>query len=91
MLLLGLAIAALAVKEGIAIAEYGLDGWLAGEGAYQSEWEVRGVIALLGLLAAAAIAPLWRAGDAISERLYIRRLVRAIRRERERKRQSPQA
>jgi hypothetical protein len=86
LLLLALGVAALGVKQVIAIADHGFGGWLSGEGAHQSEWEVRGVIALLMCLTAGALVPIWRAGEAVSERLHIRRMVRAIRRERERRR-----
>lgn len=85
LLLLAVGVAALLVKQGIAVARYGLGGWLRGDGPAQTEWEVRAVVGLL-LVAfpAVLIAGLVRSSEGLLQRVTEWRWARAIRRSRHR-------
>jgi len=50
--LLGLALLALAVRSGFAIADHGVGGWLRGDAGDQTEWEVRATLLVATLLIA---------------------------------------
>ena len=79
----GVGIAALLIKQGIAIAEHGISGWLRGDGGYQTEWEVRAVVGLLLVgLPATVLAALFRSSEGTFHRLREWRWERAIRRSR---------
>jgi hypothetical protein len=76
-------LAALALKQGYAIAHYGFHGWLRGEGPHQSEWEVRAVLGVVfGVAPALVITILALTGTSLAERASTWRLARAIRRSR---------
>jgi hypothetical protein len=71
---------ALVAKQVVTIAEHGVVGWLEGEGAGQTEWEVRAVLLVTTLLLVLVVALLWRAGESVAEWIKVTRLTRAIRR-----------
>jgi hypothetical protein len=75
-------LAVIAIRQGVAIANYGVLGWLEGEGPSQTEWEVRASILAIVLLVASIVGMVWRAGERVADRLYVNRMVRAVRRER---------
>jgi uncharacterized OB-fold protein len=77
-----IALAVIAIRQGVAIASYGVVGWLQGEGPSQSEWEVRASILAIVLLVAFIAGVMWRVGEGIADHLYVGRMVRAVRRER---------
>jgi hypothetical protein len=64
----------LITKQGVSIAKYGIDGWLRGDGPFQTEWEVRAAIGLvlIGVPAIVIVAGV-RAGEAIARRRQDRR------------------
>lgn len=73
---------ALLVKEGAAIANHGIAGWLRGDGQNQSIDEVRATVLLLIFLLFVVVALSSRVGVTIVSTWRDWRLVRAIRRER---------
>jgi hypothetical protein len=75
-------IVVITINQGVVIAEYGVRGWLEGEGPRQTEWGVRAAIGIVGVLAAILVCIAWRAGEGIASRWRDARLIRAIRRER---------
>lgn len=83
-ILIGVGLGSLAVKQGIAISEHGVDGWLKGEAGYQTEWEVRAVVGLLVVAAAASIIGLAYVAFPVGEKLFTWRLTRAAKRGRRR-------
>lgn len=82
--LMVLGLAALIAKQGIAIAEHGVGGWLRGDGQHQTEWEVRAVVGLLLIgLPALVLVVFVRSGEGLVGRLREWRWVRAMRRSRD--------
>ncbi len=75
-------IAVLVANQVASIAEYGVRGWLEGEGRRQTEWEVRASIGAISLLLALLVTLVWRAGEGVLGRWRDARLLRAIRRHR---------
>ena len=84
VVLIGISISALVVKQGLVIGEYGVGGWLRGDGPFQTEWEVRAVCGLLlTALPAVVVVAIVRSGEGVASRLRDWRWARAVRRSRE--------
>lgn len=84
VVLVGIGMSALLVKQGLAIAQYGVMGWLRGDGPLQTEWEVRAVCGLLLCgLAAVVVVLVVRSGESVALRLRDWRWTRAARRSRD--------
>jgi hypothetical protein len=76
------ALLVIVTRQAVVIAEHGLVGWLQAEDGPQTEWEVRASILAVTLLVAVVVGLIWRAGDGVADRIYVIRMVRAVRRER---------